>query len=176
MAAPKWTVEQVLDQLHATPVQLRKVARGVSPELLRRPPGPDAWSANDVLAHLRACADKWGDCATRIVQEDQPQLRGTEPRVWITKTDYPDLEFAASLRAFVRQRTALLAVLDELRPDEWRRTGTLVGTHTERALDDLVPRWIAGAWPFRSPRYIGVGPHRDLTFADRLAPPDVDKD
>ena len=127
MAEPKWTVEQVLDQLHATPVQLRAATRGVPAELLRTPPGTDAWSANDVLAHLRACSDKWGDCATRIVQEDQPRLRGTEPRVWITKTDYPDLEFAASLRAFVRQRTALLAVLDELRPDEWLRTGTLVG-------------------------------------------------
>lgn len=127
MAEPKWTVEQVLDQLHATPAQLRAATRGVPSELLRTSPGPDQWSANDVLAHLRACSDKWGDCATRIVQEDRPQLRGTEPRVWITKTDYPDLEFAPSLRAFVRQRTALLVVLDELRPGDWRRTGTLVG-------------------------------------------------
>jgi hypothetical protein len=127
VAEPKWTVQQVLDQLHAAPVRLREVTRGVPPELLRVPPGPFAWSANDVLAHLRACSDKWGECATRIVQEDRPQLRGTEPRIWITKTDYPDLEFAPSLRAFVRQRKALLAVLDELRPDDWLRTGTLVG-------------------------------------------------
>jgi hypothetical protein len=91
------------------------------------PPAPDEWSANDVLAHLRACADKWGGCATMIVQEDRPQLRGTEPRIWIAKTDYPDLEFAPSLRAFARQRTALLAVLDELTLRDWQRTGTLVG-------------------------------------------------
>jgi hypothetical protein len=127
VAQPKWTVEQVLDQLRATPGLLRDVARGVAPELLRTSPGPDEWSANDVLAHLRACSDKWGECATRILQEDGPQLRATNPVVWITKTDYPDLEFAPSLRAFVRQRTSLLAVLDELRPDEWLRTGTLVG-------------------------------------------------
>ena len=63
----------------------------------------------------------------QTTRPDRPQLRGTEPRVWITKTDYPDLEFAPSLRAFVRQRKALLSVLDELRPDDWRRTGTLVG-------------------------------------------------
>jgi hypothetical protein len=127
VAQPRWTVEQVLDQLHATPRQLREAARGVAPELLRASPGPGEWSANDVLAHLRACSDKWGECATRILREDEPQLRATNPVVWITKTDYPDLEFAASLRAFVRQRTSLLAVLDELRPDEWLRTGTLVG-------------------------------------------------
>jgi hypothetical protein len=127
VAEPKWTIEQCLEQLHVTPGRLREVTRGVRPELLRRSPGPGQWSANDVLAHLRACSDKWGGCATRIVQEDGPQLRATEPRVWITKTDYPDLEFAPSLRAFVRQRTSLLAVLDELTPDEWLRTGTLVG-------------------------------------------------
>jgi DinB family protein len=127
VAEPKWTVEQVLDQLHATPQQLRQVARDVAPELLRIPPAPGEWSANDVLAHLRACADKWGGCAMRIVQEDRPQLRGTEPRIWITKTDYPDLEFAPSLRAFARQRKALLTVLDGLTPVDWRRTGTLVG-------------------------------------------------
>ena len=127
MAVPKWTVQQVLEQLEATPLRLRELAKGVAPEVLRTQPGPDEWSANDVLAHLRACADKWGDCATRIVQEDQPQLRGTEPRVWITKTDDPDLEVSPSLRAFVRQRKALLAVLDPLTPDAWQRTGTLVG-------------------------------------------------
>ena len=117
----------MLDQLRATPLRLRELTKGVAPELLRTQPGPDDWSANDVLAHLRACADKWGECATRIVEEDHPQLRGTEPRVWITKTNYPDLEFAPSLRAFVRQRKALLAVLDPLQPGDWQRTGTLVG-------------------------------------------------
>jgi DinB family protein len=127
VAEPKWTVEKVLDQLHVTPAQLREVTRGAPPQLLRTRPAPDEWSANDVLAHLRACSDKWGECATRIVAEDGPRLRGTEPRVWMTKTNYPDLEFAPSLRAFVRQRKALLAVLDELTPDDWQRTGTLVG-------------------------------------------------
>ena len=96
-------------------------------EMLRTAPGPDEWSANDVLAHLRACSDRWGECATRIVEEDHPRLRATNPRIWITKTDYLDLEFAPSLRAFVRQRKALLAVLDRLEPEDWLRTGTLVG-------------------------------------------------
>ena len=121
------TVPQVLDQLRTTPVRLRELTAGVPPQTLRTSPAPDEWSANEVLAHLRACSDRWGDCATRIVEEDHPRLRATNPRIWITKTDYPELEFAPSLRAFVRQRKALLAVLDRLEPDEWLRTGTLVG-------------------------------------------------
>ena len=45
-----------------------------------------------------------------------------------------------------------------------------VGTGLERALDALVPRWIAAAWPFTHPRYVG----RDLSWAQWLALPDLD--
>ena len=121
------TVPQVMEQLRTTPARLRELTAGVPPQTLRTSPAPDEWSANEVLAHLRACSDRWGECATRIVEEDHPRLRATNPRIWITKTDYPELEFAPSLRAFVRQRKALLAVLDRLEPDDWLRTGTLVG-------------------------------------------------
>ena len=77
------TVQQVLDQLRSTPLQLRELTAGVAAELLRTPPDPDEWSANDVLAHLRACSDRWGEAATRIVEEDDPRLRATNPRIWI---------------------------------------------------------------------------------------------
>lgn len=43
------------------------------------------------------------------------------------------------------------------------------GTSLERALDALVPRWIAAAWPFTRPRYVG----RDLSWTDWLTLPDV---
>ena len=43
----------------------------------------------------------------------------------------------------------------------------LVGGDAERALDVLVPRWIAADWPFQQPRYLG----RDITWGDWLALP-----
>ena len=43
------------------------------------------------------------------------------------------------------------------------------GTSLERALDTLVPQWIAADWPFTQPRCIG----RDLSWADWLALPDL---
>jgi len=128
------TVQQVLDQLRLTPLRLRELTSRVPAEMLRTSPGLDEWSANDVLGHFRACSDRWGEAATRIVGEDRPTIRGTNPRTWITKTDYLDLEFAPSLRAFVRQRKALLAILDPLQPDDWQRTGTLVGAGKPVAL------------------------------------------
>jgi hypothetical protein len=44
------------------------------------------------------------------------------------------------------------------------------GTGLEHAVDALVPHWIAAAWPFTRPRYVG----RDLSWADWLALPDID--
>ena len=43
----------------------------------------------------------------------------------------------------------------------------LVGGDVERALDALVPQWIAADWPFRQPRYLG----RDITWQEWLALP-----
>lgn len=51
----------------------------------------------------------------------------------------------------------------------WWVVDDLVGSDVERALDALVPRWVATDWPFTRPRYVG----RDLTWAEWLALPDL---
>ncbi len=52
----------------------------------------------------------------------------------------------------------------------WWVVDECVGTELERALDDLVPRWIADEWPLSHPRYVG----RDLSWEEWLALPDLD--
>ncbi|MFF3751981.1 N-acetyltransferase [Streptomyces sp. NPDC002018] len=54
----------------------------------------------------------------------------------------------------------------------WWVVDDRVGTPLEHDLDALVPRWIAEAWPFARPRYIG----RDLSWQDWLALPDASPD
>ena len=121
------TIEQIQGVLADTPRRLATVTAGLDPAILRTVPGPDEWSANDVLAHLRSCADVWGDCMERIVREDRPTLRAINPQAWITRTNYPDLEFRPSLRAFDVQRADLLAFLEALTPADWSRSATVVG-------------------------------------------------
>ena len=62
-----------------------------------------------------------------IITQDTPTLRAVNPRTWIKKTDYLKQGFQPSLRAFAKQRTALLAVLDPLAPEGWSRTATVTG-------------------------------------------------
>src|SRR5438270_1388745 len=103
--------------LTEAPQRIAALTGYLEPAQLRTAPGPDEWSANDVLAHLRSCADVWGDCIAVILAEDRPTLRAIDPRTWIKRTNYPDLDFRPSLQAFTEQRAALLAVLEALPPE-----------------------------------------------------------
>jgi DinB superfamily len=69
----------------------------------------------------------WGGYIRTILAEDRPKFRAVNPTTWIKQTDYPELEFRPSLRAFTQQRTELLAVLKPLRPKAWARSGTVTG-------------------------------------------------
>ena len=121
------TPEQVLTLLAETPLRLAALSAGRAPTELHTTPNPDEWSANDVLAHLRACADVWGDCIVAMLAEDTPTLRAINPRTWIKKTDYLELEFRPSLHSFATQRADLLAVLEPLPHEGWSRAATVMG-------------------------------------------------
>jgi DinB family protein len=121
------TIEQALTLLAETPRRLATLTSGLSPAQLRTAPADDEWSANEVLAHLRACADVWGGCIATIITEDGPTLRAVNPRTWIKKMEYPALEFRPSLGAFAAQRAGLLAILGPLPRGGWSRTATVTG-------------------------------------------------
>jgi hypothetical protein len=121
------TIDQVLTQLTETPKRIAALTAGLTPALLRVRPGPDEWSANEVLAHLRACGDVWGDHIAAILAEDRPTRQGINPRTWIEKTAYRELEFQRSFRSFRTQRAKLLALLESLAPEAWSRTATVMG-------------------------------------------------
>lgn len=127
MSRTRLSTEQILSLLAAAPGRIAAAATGLSSEQLSAAPAPGEWSANDILAHLRACADVWGGCIATILAEDRPTIRAMNPRAWIKHTDYPQQEFRASLQAYTVQRQALVAVLASLPPDTWARSATVTG-------------------------------------------------
>ncbi len=138
------TSEQILTMLAAGPPRITALTAGLAPAQLHTRPNPDDWSANDVLAHLRSCADMWGSCIVAMLAEAKPTLRAVNPRTWIKQTDYLEQEFQSSLRAFATQRTDLLAVLEPLPPEGWSRAATVTGAG--RTLERTVmfyARWLA---------------------------------
>lgn len=117
----------LLTLLDETPTRLAALCADRSPEALQRRPAPEEWSTNEVLAHLRACADVWGRCIVAMLEEDTPTWRAVNPRTWIKQTNYPELDFQLSLGAFATQRAELLAVLSPLPPEGWHRAATVTG-------------------------------------------------
>ena len=113
------TIDQVLTRLKEQPEEIAALTAGLARARLYGPPSGGEWSVNDVLAHLRSCSDMWGKYIAMIVAEDRPTFRAMNPTTWIKSTNYPDLEFAPSFRAFRKQRAELLAFLRPLPNAAW---------------------------------------------------------
>lgn len=144
MAKSSLSIAQVLTLLAETPPRLAALPAGLSPAQLQTSSAPDDWSVNEVLAHLRACADVWGNCIATMLAAEHPTLRAIHPSAWIEQTDYRAQAFATSLQAFSRQRAALLATLEPLSPDEWERGATVTGAGAPRERTVLFyAQWMA---------------------------------
>ncbi len=135
-------IEQILTMLAAAPPRIATLTGDLTPAQLRTAPAPAEWSATEVLAHLRACADVWGGCMATILAQDKPVLRAVDPRTWMKQTNYCEQPFQPSLHAFADQRSALLAVLQPLAPAEWARAATVTGAG--KALERSV--WFYAQW------------------------------
>jgi hypothetical protein len=120
--------ESVLRLLATTPRRIASLSRGVEISKLHFRPHQESWSANDIVAHLRACADVWGKSILDMIARDHPTLRYVSPRSWIRKTDYLEEEFRGSLKAFSAQRRELLRALRGLAIKDWLRSATFTAT------------------------------------------------
>lgn len=145
MAGTLLTIEQTLPLLAAAPPRIALSTKRLTPAQLRKRPARDAWSAVEVLAHIRVCADVRGDAAIfTIVNKDRPTFRAIDPRAWMLETDYVELDFTISFRAFARQRARLLKLLEALPQKDWSRSATVTGAGA--ALDRSVlfyAQWLA---------------------------------
>ena len=120
-------VDKILTMLAEAPPRIAAFTSGLAPVQLHAKPSPDEWSANDVLAHLRSCADVWGDCIEVILAHDTPTIRAMNPRTWIERTEYLEQDFPSALRAFTKQRKKLMSVLEPLALEDWLRKATVTG-------------------------------------------------
>ncbi|MEZ4726503.1 MAG: DinB family protein, partial [Caldilineaceae bacterium] len=107
-------IAEYLYMLAETPRRIEALTKDVAEARLQAKADPTSWSANDILAHLRACADVWGKNIAVMLAEDTPTIRHLSPRTWLRKTDYPSLPFQSSFEAFAAQRAGLLATLASL--------------------------------------------------------------
>jgi hypothetical protein len=129
MKATPATIEEVTRLLSDTPRRIAAASNELDNDQLHSRPDKKTWSANDILAHLRACADVWGETIEAMLMEDEPVLKHLSPRTWLRKTDYLELPFRESFQRFIERRTVLLNTLKGLDPGAWSRGAIIKDRH-----------------------------------------------
>lgn len=120
-------IEEYLDLLEETPRRIKRLTGSMAEARLQRRTAKEKWSVNDILAHLRSCADVWGDSIAAMLAEANPRVPYRHPRQWIKKTDYLRLPFQDSFQAFAMQRRKLLKALKSLSFEDWSRAAIIQG-------------------------------------------------
>ncbi len=98
------TTEQVLALIAEAPTRiaaLRRCLTGAAATGTTR----DEWPANEVLAHLRSCADVWGSCIATIIAEDRPTIRAINPRTGSRARTIPTSSLGVALDASTNERS-----------------------------------------------------------------------
>jgi hypothetical protein len=132
------TVADRLARLERTPSDLARLVRGHTDTVLSRRPGPDAWSAKEVVCHLRDAEEHLSGWIRMILAMDDPVLvtTGTADR-WAEERQYGRHHVGAAWDAFGRRRDETLDLLRGLPDEAWRRAGR----HERRGrmtVDDIV--------------------------------------
>lgn len=118
--------------LEETPHRIRAACEGHPAEALQTRPNRESWSANEVVAHLRACVDVWGKDIRRMLTEQNPTWRHLSPRTWMRKTNYAEQSFSESFAIFVKEREDLLKLLIELPLADWSRSANVIQRGKDR--------------------------------------------
>ena len=88
----------------------------------QEPPAPGEWTPIEIIRHLIAVEEEvWHPRIGQLQTEDHPRWRWVEPGQWLGA---PSAGLDEVLAAHARVRAATLALLDDLGPDGWARTGT----------------------------------------------------
>ncbi len=117
-------IEKVLQLLAKTTRRIAALSNNLDNASLNFKPDDVSWSANDILAHLRACADVRSKSIMAMLSQEHPTLRHISPRTWMKKTDYAKQDFHVSFEAFTKQRNELLKLLKSLKNKDWSRGAT----------------------------------------------------
>ena len=119
---------RIVELLKQGPLCIAKAIRNVPTERLYLRTNEEPWSVSDILVHLRACSDVWGETIMTMLTEDNPTQRYKSPRAFMKRPKYQKQEFASALASYTQERQKLVKVLTNLDDTGWVRPGTYTGT------------------------------------------------
>ena len=125
MKATPSETEKYLGIISETPLRIGQAIKGLEEARLQFKPDNKSWSANDILAHLRSCADLWTHSIYAMLAENTPTFSDINEGKWAKVTRYAELPFCDSFHVFSLQRESLLRVLKVLPFEAWARSALI---------------------------------------------------
>jgi hypothetical protein len=117
-------IREGIDRIAAVPARMGRAVRGRTDAELRTPAGPEAWTANEILAHVRASDDIMSYRFYAMLARDNPPLPAFDDREWAAVAGYAALDFHEALAGFAVRRAELVRLLRRVPPEGWQRPGT----------------------------------------------------
>jgi hypothetical protein len=129
-----------LSVLESTPDELASRIRGRTIEQLQARPAPGKWSVAEVLAHLSEAEMMIGCRIRLIVGTNGTPIQAFDQDAWAVR--YAAIPVDSSMDLFRAVRTANVALLRSLTPEQWEQ----YGMHAERGKETVaqVARMAAG--------------------------------
>jgi len=97
---------------------------GITDRELDARPGPDDWTAREVVHHLADSEMTSAIRLRRLLAEDAPEISGYDEMAFSRALRYAERPIDAALDALSAARRTSLDILERLSEDEWRREGT----------------------------------------------------
>jgi hypothetical protein len=131
MSVEDWAavpLDERLARLERTPSDLARLVRGQTDATLSRRPAPAAWSAKEVVCHLRDAEEHLSGWIRTILANDDPELVETATAdQWAEERQYARDHAGAAWQAFSQRRDETLDLLRSLDAAAWRRAGRHAG-------------------------------------------------
>ena len=126
----------------ATAERLAQLIEGVSTSELRRRPAADKWSVSEIIAHLADGEIVGGFRVRFILGSPGSPVVAYDQDKWVTSGHYDKRDPQKSVELFRVLREANLALLESLKPDDWKQ----YGMHSERGKESIehIVRMFAG--------------------------------
>ena len=118
------TMDKSLTRLARTPDDVAAAIAGADDATLTRRPSAHAWSAKEIVCHVRDTEEPSLAFFQVLLDRDEPRYDdGGAPERWVDDRQYRRNDTAEALETFRRRRAESLAFLRHLTPAQWERRG-----------------------------------------------------
>ena len=116
-------IEEGIERIAAVPGRIGQAVAGRTEVELRAATGPEAWAANEILAHVRASEDIMSYRFYAMLARENPPLPAFDDRQWAAVAGYAAMDFHEALAGFAVRRVELVRLLRRVPPEGWQRPG-----------------------------------------------------